>query len=144
MKKYILYSNDTNRELEPIFRNCGEQSAKDFQTLQGFIDIQKQISSNYSDISIYPDDKLNIYKLLSLQQIIYNNIKGKKLNDRIILPYLGFVESLLKKNRLTMFYQEFTYWFNNYYFKEKLNDQRFYNQKGLVDQSIEGINNINV
>jgi hypothetical protein len=34
MKKYTLYSNDISPELENIFRDCGDEAYKNFQTMQ--------------------------------------------------------------------------------------------------------------
>jgi len=143
MTKYILYSNDINNDLEPIFRNCGDESLAYFQTLQWFVEIQSQFKSNYSDDYLYSNVNLNIYKLLSLQQIIYNDIRSRKLNDRILFPYFNYVENLLKKNVLDHFYTDFTYRFHNYYIKPRLSNPTFANKKDIVDPILWMINEIN-
>lgn len=144
MKKYILYSNDTSVSLEPIFKNCGVQGLQGFQMLQGFIELQNQFKSNYTENNTYFEEKLNLYKLVSLQQIIYNDLREKRVNDRILLPYLWFIENMLKKDVMPPFYKDLTYWFHNYYLKSHLSDPAFSNKKELIDKVIAKINQINI
>ncbi len=144
MKKYILYSNDTSIQLEPVFRNCGEEWLQEYQSLQWFIEIQNQFKSNYTENTLYFDQKLNVYKLLSLQQIMYNDLKKNTINDRIVLPYLWFVENILKKDAVPWFYKDFIYWFHNYYLKPTLSNVAFAEKKNLVDSIISTINQINM
>lgn len=143
MTKYALYSNDTSLQLEPIFRDCGDENLQYFHSLQGFVEVQNQFQSNYTTEYLYSDYDLNIYKLLSLQQIIYNDIRSRKLNDRILFPYFAYVETLLKQDKLDSFYKDMTYWFHNYYIKTRLSEPIFANKKDIVDHILGGVNQIN-
>ncbi|HCB50995.1 TPA: hypothetical protein DEP21_00075 [Patescibacteria group bacterium] len=60
---------------------------------------------------------INIYKLVSIQQIMYDDSINKRVNIDRIDGYLEFIQELLKKNKLSKIYKEIVYYFNNYYIK---------------------------
>jgi len=144
LTKYVLYSNDTNYKLEAIFRECGEKSLAYFRTVQWFVEVQTQLQQGYASETLYANPDLNIYKLLSLQQLIYHDLKSKKINERIIFPYFSYVEQLLKQEQKEhTVYLELTYRFHNFYLKNQLLDPAFVSKKDTVDQVYDTINLLN-
>jgi hypothetical protein len=62
-----------------------------------FIDIQNQLNDKLINADTYSDETLNIYKLLSAQQMIYNDIFEQRMSINEYTLYLDFVQALLQK-----------------------------------------------
>lgn len=120
IEKYVLYSNDQNRLLKPIFEQCGEASKTFFKRMELFIDIQKQLDDKLINSDTYSDSTLNTYKLFSVQQMIYNDILEQRMSINQYTLYLDFVKELLQKNLLSGFYLDEIYRFDTYYLKPTL------------------------
>jgi hypothetical protein len=101
MEKYVLYSNDQNKLLKPIFNQCGEASQTFFKRMELFIDIQKQLDDKLINTDTYSDPILNIYKTFSVQQMIYNDILEQRMSINQYTLYLDLVKGLLQKNLLS-------------------------------------------
>ncbi|MEI7558430.1 MAG: hypothetical protein WCJ45_06650 [bacterium] len=67
------------------------------------------------DKSSYKDPILNEYKLLSYQQQIYQDFLANRTDTYKITIYLDFINELLKKNNIDIFYKDEIYRFNNNY-----------------------------
>ena len=143
IKKYILYSNETNRNLENIFRWCGAEYWDDYIMLEWFIELKQQLHAGYLLDSLYSSHFLNKYKLLSLQQVIFNELNQKRLNSRLIEPYLKFVQKMLKRWELNWFYADLTYRFHTKYLKPRLSDPNYSLNKNEATNLIDSINEIN-
>ncbi len=121
IKNYIIYSNDPENNLKEIIENCwNTQSTDEFTKIKNFIEIQKELNEGYIKDKYYAYKDLNSYKLLSFQQILYNDITSKKIDTIRLSNYIGFLKNLIKKNNIEQFYKEETYWFNNYFLIKNL------------------------
>ena len=122
---YIKYSNDTDNKLETIINNCNENVSNWFYLLQWYIEIQKQLIDWYITKYSYSNHILNTYKLLSYQEIIYNDFVRKNINLKRLWFYMDFLEESLKKNRIENFYIDVTYLFNNDFVLKNLKNIKF-------------------
>lgn len=119
IKKYIIYSSDNNSDLKEIISDCGEKR-NEYNKIIDFIEIQKELEENYVSDKIYSYKDLNTYKLLSYQQILYEDISLNKIDYIKLNNYLSFLKTLLKENHLEQIYKDEIYWFNNYFLLSKL------------------------
>lgn len=147
MKKYILYSNDTNEKIENIFISCGDNYYEDFHTIQLFLDIQNQLKEWYINQTVYQNEMLNAYKLISYQQIIYNDLHQSTINNIRFETYINYLQELLKKdNKIDSFYLDLTYRLNNNYLINLLNKLKYKvsdNKKTEIENIIRNLNKIN-
>lgn len=147
MKKYVLYSNDTNKELENIFITCGDKYYQDYYSTQLFIEIQAQLQKWYINSTVYTNKLLNNYKLISYQQLIYNDIHNNNINKIRFESYIYYLQELLKNtNKIDSFYLDLTYWFNNTYLTNILNKLKYQmsdKTKSDIDYIIDNFNKIN-
>ena len=121
IKKIILYSKSTEYDLKDIVQTCWSWiSIQEFQKINNFILVQKELNDWYIKDQIYEQEDINIYKLLSFQQIIFNDIKSQRINNVRINSYINFLKNLLKNNNLSQFYKEEIYRFNNYFLIKNL------------------------
>ncbi|MFZ2150736.1 MAG: hypothetical protein WAZ12_00245 [Candidatus Absconditicoccaceae bacterium] len=121
IKNYIMYSNDPENNLKEIIENCGNiQSTDEFTKIKNFIEIQKELNEGYIKDKYYSFRDLNSYKLLSFQQILYNDITSRKIDTLRLNNYISFLKNLIKKNNMEQFYKEEIYWFNNYFLIKNL------------------------
>lgn len=126
MKKYILYSNDTHKELENIFITCGDDYYQNYYSTQLFIEIQEQLKKGYINPTVYTNKLLNNYKLISYQQLIYNDIHNNNVNKIRFEAYIYYLQELLKNTeKIDPFYLDLTYWFNNTYLTNVLNKLKY-------------------
>lgn len=146
MKKYILYSNDTSKELENIFISCGDKYYQDYYSTQLFIEIQEQLQKWYITPTVYTNKLLNNYKLISYQQLIYNDIHNNNINKIRFEAYIYYLQELLKNTeKIDSFYLDLTYWFNNTYLTNILNKLKYQmsdKTKADIDYIINNFNKI--
>lgn len=147
MQQYILYSNDTNEKIENIFISCGGDYYEDFHTVQLFLDIQNQLKKWYINQTVYQNNLLNAYKLISYQQIIYNDLSKNTVNNIRFETYINYLQELLKKdNKIDLFYLDLTYRLNNNYLINILNKLKYKvsdNKKTEIENIIKNLNKIN-
>ena len=147
MNKYILYSNDTNEKLENIFIECWQNYYQNFHTLQLFLDIQNQLQKWYINKIVYQNKILNHYKLISYQQIIYNDIHQNIVNNIRFETYINYLQELLKKeNKIDWFYIDLSYWLNNNHLINILNKTKYEvsdKKKIEIDNIINSLNKLN-
>jgi len=79
------------------------------------MEIQTSLDNQSFDKISYKDEILNIYKLLSYQQQIYQDFLINKADTYKISTYLDFVREVLKKNTINPFYKDEIYRYNNKY-----------------------------
>lgn len=121
IKKYIIYSNDNKSDLKEIIKDCWSKEKEDnYNKIIEFIEIQKELDENFISDKIYAYKELNTYKLLSYQQIIYDDINSNRIDYIKLNNYLSFLKTLLKENHLEQFYKDEIYRFNNYFILVKL------------------------
>lgn len=149
MKKYLLYSNDTSTQLATIFEQCGSWYTDFYKRMGFFVDIQSQLDDKYISPDVYKDELLNAYKLLSYQQILYQDFQELKIRKNEYTLYLSYVQELIKRRALPQFYLDELYWYNTYYLKPTLlttrYDRRWSNIKEWeIAQVIKSIDTINM
>lgn len=147
IKKYTLYSNDTNQSLEDIFVSCWSKYYQSFNTLKLFLDIQDQLEKGYIKKSIHQNKELNNYKLISYQQILYNDIHQNTIDIIRFETYINYLQNILKENeKIDQFYIDLTYRFNNNYIINILNKLKYKssdNKKIEIDKIISNLNKLN-
>jgi len=147
MNKYILYSNDTNKKLENIFIACWDDYYKNFHTLELFLDILNQLQKWYINTTVYQNKLLNDYKLISYQQLIYNDIRQNKVNNIRFETYISFLQEILKSNdKIDWFYIDISYWLNNNYLINILNKLKYKvsdKKKWEIENIIDWLNRLN-
>ncbi len=84
------------------------------------MEIQATLENQSFDKTIYKDPLLNIYKLLSYQQQIYQDFLINKPDTYKISVYLDLVRELLTRKSIDPFYIDETYRYNNKYLAPSL------------------------
>lgn len=147
MMKYISYAQDTSLELEWIASQCGDEFYKTFNATKSFLNIQNQLSEWYINATLSDDIDANAYKLISYQQILYNDVSESIINEARFNSYLNFIASLLKKEwSIDNIYLDITYWINNKYLIPTMNTIKYKlteNKKAEVNWIINNIEKIN-
>lgn len=149
MKKYLLYTNDTNKELGQIFESCGSGYNDFYKRMWFFVDIQNQLQDKYISPDVYKDQLLNVYKLLSYQQILYQDFQDLKIRKNQYTLYFAYVQEVIKRKGLSQFYLDELYWYNTYYLKPTLLSAR-YDRRRLsikeweIMQVVKNIDSINM
>jgi len=125
IKNYVMYSNNANDDLKEIIWNCWSIIATDeFTKIKNFIEIQKELNEWYIKDKDYSDKELNSYKLLSFQQILYNDVISQKVDTIRLSNYISFLKNIIKKDSIEQFYKEETYRFNNYFLIKNLENSK--------------------
>lgn len=110
----------SNRQRELIFSECGETYMQSYHRIMDFATVTYELQG-ISNIKLYADDDINIFKLLSLQQKIYQNTLQKNYDVGTIDVYLSFVQDLLtKRPNIDQIYKDITYLYNNKYLQSIL------------------------
>jgi hypothetical protein len=90
-----------------------------------FVDIQSQLADKYISPDVYKDPLLNAYKLLSYQQILYQDFQELKIRKNEYSLYLAYAQELIKRNALPQLYLDELYRYNTYYLKPTLLTTRY-------------------
>lgn len=117
---YTYYTEKENTTIEKLIQQCEPMYQQKYRLFLDFTEVQKELFSKFISNKIYKDDSVNIYKLISFQQIINDDITNKIINIDRINGYFLFLQEILKKNKIWLFYKELTYFFNNYYLKKAI------------------------
>lgn len=117
---------------------CGMKNS--FTKLRGFTAFQQELQNIVNPIN-YFDPTINAYKLLSLQQLIYNNLQNNSLNESILNVYFEFVRKLLRDPNISLdpIYFDITYIYNNTFLTELLKKPEIAN----FNQNTATLNTIN-
>jgi len=97
MQKYVLYSNDKSEALKSIFDACGDTYKDFFRRMELFISIENQLDDKLLTTDVYKDPLLNAYKLLSFQQLLYNDLIAQRIQPSQYTSYMDFVNHLLQE-----------------------------------------------
>lgn len=122
---YIQYTNDSNMKLSPILQECGGSYRILYDTYVAYASVQKGLQNQANTTTVFKNKDINTYKLISVQQEIYNELTSRKLNQTRITMYLQYVEELLKRDGLDPVYVDLVYWFNNDYLLGELQEPEF-------------------
>lgn len=117
---YTYYTEKGNDSIENLLQKCNWEEQIKYKLFVDFVEIQKELFSKFISNKIYKDEILNIYKLISFQQIINDDITNKIINTDRLNWYFNFIQEILKRNKIPLFYKELTYFFNNYYIKKAI------------------------
>lgn len=124
--KYVAYTKDTSADIEWILSQCGWDFYTEFSSKKSFYTVQQQLIDWYIKSTVSTDPEVNAYKLVSYQQILYNNVKNGIINEANFTTYLNYVSSLLKKWwSVDNIYYDITYWINNVYLIPTLNSRKY-------------------
>ena len=104
LKKYVIYSNDNSNQIAGLFTDCGTDYQDWFYKFWFFIDIQKQLDNRYLTKDVYNDPIINAYKLVSFEQILYEDALGDRNSIDRLNMYMDFLDELMKKDNLDSFY----------------------------------------
>lgn len=129
LDNYIIYSNTAPTELEDVAILCWWTFLDDFYMIQDFTKTKNELENQYITPGTSKYKKMNEYKLISYQQILYNNLtKWIPPSEWIYKSYTNYLSNLLKKyslNPIDPFYFDATYRFNNLYLIPSLNKVKY-------------------
>lgn len=138
---FIKYTNTTPPELEQLFTICWEKYINDFDITQAFIDVKDWLDNKFIKPNISKYKEINEFKLISYQQILYNNLENGILpSEWDYKYYTDYLSNILKSQNqdiLSPFYFDLTYRFNNTYLIPLLNKIKY--QSSLKKDEIEWI-----
>lgn len=134
LSKYLLYANDYDTTIKELFSSCWPEYEELFMRTSFFTEIQSDLDNQTFNQTTYKDDVLNIYKLLSYQQQIYQNFLVNKSDAYKISMYLDFVKELLKKDLIVPFYKDVIYRYNNKYLSTTLENISY--QSSIFTQNL--------
>lgn len=117
---YTYYTEKENETVEKLLQKCNVDEQITYKLFVDFVEVQKELFSKFISNKVYKDEVLNIYKLISFQQIINDDITNKLINPDRLNGYFNFIQEILKRERIPLFYKELTYFFNNYYIKKAI------------------------
>lgn len=124
--KYVSYTHDIGADIEWIMTQCGWSLYEDFLSIKSFFGIQQQLEDGYIKSNLSSDPDVNAYKLISYQQILYNNVSEWIINEANFTTYLNYISSLLKKDwSIDSIYYDITYWINNVFLIPNLNIKKY-------------------
>ena len=115
---YMLYWGVGNATLTDMMASCDAETFKHYSFMKDFSEINNGFLWGTSDGKFYNDLRLNQYKLFSLQQLLYKQIKWTAQVETILTSYLDFWTSLLLKEGerdtqlLDSFSKQFSHWYH--------------------------------
>lgn len=150
INKYIKYSNSAPNELDDIITLCWWTYLNEFYKMQNFLKTKNELDEKLITTSISKYKEINEYKLISFQQIIYNNLeKWIPPYEWMYKSYINYVSNILKKhsnNPIDPFYYDITYRFNNLYISPNLNKIKYQlttTKKEEIDSILTELEKIN-
>lgn len=135
LKKYLLYSNTIDPQLETLFSACWPSYNDFYKKIGFFVDIEQQLLNGYISSDVYKDPLLNAYKLLSYQQILYQDFQSLKIRKNQYIAYINFVQEAIKRDALPPFYLDEIYWYNTYYLKPTLLTIRYDRRRSNIKEA---------
>lgn len=153
LNNYIKYSGTTPNEIEWLFSLCWNEYVESFNKMQSFIELKKDLEDKYIKQNISKYKELNEYKLVSYQQILYNNLENSiPPYEWSYKNYTNYLINILKRESqdpIDPFYYDLTYRFNNQYLIPNLNKIKYQSTQSKRDEiewiilEIEKVNNWN-
>lgn len=124
--KFVSYTHDVGADIEWIMSQCWWWLYEEFLSIKSFFGIQQQLSDWYIKSSLSSDPDVNAYKLISYQQILFNNVNEWVINEANFTTYLNYISALLKKDgSIDPIYYDITYWINNVFLIPNLNLRKY-------------------
>jgi hypothetical protein len=143
---YTYYTEKENSTIEKLLQQCSPKHQEEYRLFIDFTEVQKELFSKFISNKIYKDEIINIYKLISFQQIINDDITNKIINIDRLNGYFWFLQEILKRDKIWSFYKDLTYFFNNYYIKKAIENIEITNKianKTEIDNIAKQIITIN-
>ena len=145
IEKYISSSKDTSDTLETLSLQCWEEYITKFNKIKLFLNVQEQLSNWYIKTNTTTDHQINEYKLISYQQLLYNDTAESIINEARFNTYVNYVISLLKKDNLVEpIYYDITYRINNNYIIPTLNTLKYKLTESKRQEAEKIISNIEI
>lgn len=125
------YSKNINtNSLRDVMEICNQYLTTNANRIQWFLSINNELSNDrWASVitdTIYPDPIINAYKLLSAQQLIYQNIQSGRPDMSRINWYLEFVQKLVNKpQNLSWATVDMIYFFHQHYLEPQLLNPQF-------------------
>jgi hypothetical protein len=124
--KFVSYTHDVSADIEWIMSQCWWPLYEEFLSIKSFFGIQQQLSNWYIKSNLSSDPDVNAYKLISYQQILYNNVSEWIINEANFTTYLNYISALLKKDKsIDPIYYDITYWIDNVFLIPNLNLKKY-------------------
>ena len=147
---YVTYSYSAPSQLEDIAILCWWQYLTDYYLTQDFIKTKNELENKYITSFTSKYHEINEYKLLSYQQILYNNLENWiPPYEWLYKNYTNFLISIIRKsndNPVDSFYYDTTYRFNNLYIIPTLNKVKYQstsNKREEIESIISDLEKIN-
>lgn len=108
-----------------------------------FTQVEQELSQGFISNIIYTHPQINLYKLLSIQQSIYNDSSQGVIDIRKLESYIYYLQALIQRRaeQLNPFYIDSIYWFNNQILIPQLLTQSRTNSR--IDNIITNISSLN-
>lgn len=150
VNNYLGYSKSAPSQLENIAILCWWQYLDNFYLTQDFIKTKNELENKYITSATSKYKEINEYKLISYQQILYNNLeKWIPPYEWLYKNYTNYIINLLRKANekpIDSFYFDTTYRFNNLYIIPTLNKVKYQstsNKREEIETIIADIERIN-
>ncbi len=145
--KNMFFSYTFSQEInDKILSKCWDKYTEFFKNLVEFDSFKQNIENWLATKKKYSWKSLNKYKLLSLQQNIYNQIEKGNVDFSFVSTYLDFVSQLMKDLDLKNFYIDLIYLYNNKFLKEEFDYMKVnssYSRSDEIEKVIKKIKEIN-
>ncbi len=115
---YLEFGGVVDTKVTEMMASCEADIYKKYTLLRQAAEIREGFKGGVSDARFYLDPYLNQYKLFSLQQLIYSQIRASSQTESVIGGYLDFWINLLKKENeresqlLSSFSKQFSHWYH--------------------------------
>ena len=116
--QYLNYGGMMNSSLTDMMGSCDGEVFRAYTFAKNFNEIKNGFLWGVSDGKIFNDTRLNQYKLFSLQQLLYKQIKSSAQIESLLSSYLDFWVNLLSKENergtqlLDSFSKQFSHWYH--------------------------------
>lgn len=116
--QYLNYGGMMNSSLTDMMGSCDGEVFRAYTFAKDFNEIKNGFLWGVSDGKIFNDTRLNQYKLFSLQQLLYKQIKSSAQIESLLSSYLDFWVNLLSKENergtqlLDSFSKQFSHWYH--------------------------------
>ena len=116
--QYLNYGGMMNSSLTDMMGSCDGEIFRTYTFAKDFNEIKNGFLWGVSNGKIFNDTRLNQYKLFSLQQLLYKQIKSSAQIESLLSSYLDFWVNLLSKENergtqlLDSFSKQFSHWYH--------------------------------
>lgn len=116
--QYLNYGGMMNSSLTDMMGSCDGEVFRAYTFAKDFNEIKNGFLWGVSNGKNFNDTRLNQYKLFSLQQLLYKQIKSSAQIESLLSSYLDFWVNLLSKENergtqlLDSFSKQFSHWYH--------------------------------